>query len=820
MARRRPKVGSPSRFRALAASLGAGWHAFPPQWLRPYWHPRVSLLAGVFLLCLGVGTAWGSWRNLCSTCPSVAQIRTWEPQQTSKLYSHDGLLIGELGIERRTLVSIAALPPHVTEAVIAIEDKRFYRHAGFDPIGIGRALLGVLTFQYRGGGSTITQQLARNMFIEQIGFERRLFGGGLTRKLRELQVTFELERSYTKEQILEAYLNVVYLGRAYGIQSGARAFLGKDAAEMNPAESALLAAVLNVPGTYDPFRRPENALPRRDLVLSRMAEQGYLTYEEAERWRAEPLPTEERLATTNRGIAPYFEEWVRQILDSRFGQEVYRGGLRVTTTLDVAMQKAAQEAMEHGWNRIEALPTFEHPKYAEFDTVKTFPGETPHLQGSFVALDPNTGAVRALIGGRNYQQSKFDRVRLARRQAGSSFKPFVFTAAIQSGLPASHVVLDGPVVYPQVSGEEWRPQNFDETFEGPMTLRYALRRSVNMVAIKLGWEEVGIETVAQVARRMGIATEVERFPSTTIGAVEVIPLNVAEAYSGFATLGTRVRPFPIVRVESAEGELLWEHQPERTQVLDSLVARMMVDLLQDAANRGTGANMHRPRPNGGDLPYEVPAAGKTGTTNESTDVWFTGFTPNLLATVWFGFDRPQTITPRATGGGFAAPTWGRFMRTVYYGDSINIPIGSLASSFPAEPTADTVLLGEPGVDSIAPGTELDSILLAAEADSTFLAAGADSMFLDMEGDSTLSPYPGAALDIPAPWPYSPGLTTRQVDFRSGKLWSEWCRGEEYTEHFIPGTEPTEVCDDTGRGIFRLPRLGFRGDAPVRAQRLP
>ena len=500
----------------------------------------------------------------------MAQIRTWEPEETSKLYSHDGVLIGELGIERRTAVSLAALPPHVPQAVLAIEDKRFYRHGGLDVRGVARAAFGVVTFNRRGGGSTITQQLARIMFQEDvIDFERRLLSGGLLRKLRELQVALELERSYTKDQILEAYLNQIYLGRAYGVQAGARAFLGKDAIAMNPAESALIAAILNVPGRYDPFRRPDNALQRRNLVLAQMADQAYLTEQEAERWRAEPLPAQSQLAGGAQGIAPYFQEWVRQILDSMYGQEVYSGGLNVTTTLDVAMQRAADEAMEFGWRRIEDLATFEHPKYAEFDTVTTFPGETPYLQGAFVALDPYTGAVRALIGGRNYRQSKFDRARQARRQAGSSFKPFVYTAAIQSGIPASHVIVDAPVVYPQVSGTEWRPQNYAGRFEGPMTIREGLRRSVNMVAIKLGWEEVGIETVAQTARRMGITTQIERFPSTTIGAVEVIPLEVVEAYSAYATLGTRVRPFPIVRVENAEGELLWEPQPERTLVLDS-----------------------------------------------------------------------------------------------------------------------------------------------------------------------------------------------------------------------------------------------------------
>ncbi|MDE2773521.1 MAG: PBP1A family penicillin-binding protein [Gemmatimonadota bacterium] len=780
MARRRIRRRARSgRARGLTGRLTAAWGAFPPEWLRPYWKPRANLLALAFLFAVGVGTAWGSWQSLCAACPSVAQIRTWEPEETSKLYSHDGVLIGELGIERRTAVSLAALPPHVPQAVIAIEDKRFYRHGGLDVRGVARAAFGVVTFNRRGGGSTITQQLARIMFQEDvIDFERRLLSGGLLRKLRELQVALELERSYTKDQILEAYLNQIYLGRAYGVQAGARAFLGKDAIAMNPAESALIAAILNVPGRYDPFRRPDNALQRRNLVLAQMADQGYLTEQEAQRWRVEPLPDESQLAGGAQDIAPYFQEWVRQILDSMYGQEVYSGGLNVTTTLDVAMQQAADEAMEFGWRRIEDLATFEHPKYAEFDTVTTFPGETPYLQGAFVALDPYTGAVRALIGGRNYRQSKFDRARQARRQAGSSFKPFVYTAAIQSGIPASHVIVDAPVVYPQVSGTEWRPQNYAGRFEGPMTIREGLRRSVNMVAIKLGWEEVGIETVAQTARRMGITTQIERFPSTTIGAVEVIPLEVVEAYSAYATLGTRVRPFPIVRVENAEGELLWEPQPERTLVLDSLVARLMVDLLQDAANRGTGGGMHTPGPNGGNLPWEVPTAGKTGTTNDGTDVWFTGFTSNLIASVWFGLDRPQMITPRATGGGFAAPTWGRFMAKVYYGDSIP-PTGGPADAGSFEP--DSTVAPQP-----------DSVPSA--------------------GHASVAIHPGASLPLPDPWPVLRGLTNRQVDVRTGRLWSEWCRGEEYTEYYVPGTEPTEICDDTGRGRFRLPRIG-RGTSP-------
>jgi penicillin-binding protein 1A len=251
---------------------------------------------------------------------------------------------------------------------------------------------------------------------------------------------------------------------------------------------------------------------------------------------------------------------------------------------------------------------------------------------------------------------------------------------------------------------------------------------------------------------MGISTNIERVPATTIGAGDVIPLDVAEAYSAYATLGTRARPFPILKVENAQGEVLWEPQPERTQVLDSMVARLMVDLLQDAANRGTGAQLRQVTFEGGGLPHDVPVAGKTGTTNDATNVWFNGFTPNLVATVWFGFDRPVTITPKATGGLVAAPTWGRFMSGVYYGDT-------------TKAARETVT------------------------------------------DSTTGKKPGGVLAIPAPWPIHAGLTSRQVDFRSGRLWSEWCQGEEYTEYYIPGTEPTDVCDDSGRGNFRLPRIG-------------
>ena len=708
------------------------------------WFPRAYVLGGVFLVAGAMGGVWGSWQNICAgdSCPSIARIRTFEHEQTSKLLSFDGRQIAEIGYERRSPVSIHALPEYIPHAVVAIEDKRFYQHRGFDPVGIARAAFGVLTFRNLGGGSTITQQLARNLF-EEIGFQRRL-----VRKLKEVQVARDLERSYTKDQILEAYLNEIYMGRGYGFQNAARNYLGKNVTELNVAEAALLAAILNVPARFDPFRHPERAKGRRDLVLTRMAAEGYLTLDEAERWKRFPLPGTAPAGTVT-SVAPYFEEWVRQILDNRFGDEIYRSGLRVFTTLDIDMQRAARVSMEEGWAAIEAdTVNFKHPHFSEFDTVPDFEGSTPYLQGAFVALDPATGHVKAMIGGRDYQQSKFDRARLAQRQAGSAFKPFVYTSAIASGIPASHIIVDSPVVYPQVSGEDWRPANFGNQFRGPMTIREGLFTSTNMIAIKLGWEEVGIETVAQTARRMGIRTEIERFPSTTIGAAEVIPIEVAEAYSTFPNLGTKVRPFPIVRVEDSQGNVLWEPQPERTQVLDSLVTRIMVSMLEDVVVRGTAYNAIRVR---AELPYAVPAGGKTGTTNDGTDVWFNGFTPNMVATVWFGMDSPVPIFElgpgkrQATGGGLAAPTWGAFMRRVYEGEEGD---------------------EENGVEARPP-----------------------------------------LLSTPDRIPLLPGLSTVLVDRKTGKIASRWCEEEnQYLEYYIPGTEPTEFCDRSDRR-FRVPRIG-------------
>jgi penicillin-binding protein 1A len=721
------------------------------------WKRGFLAVGGLTVLGLvggATGGAVGAWRTVCYDCPSIAQLYTWQPRQSTQILSHDGVLLDELALERRTRVDVDSLPAHVRNAFIAIEDKRFYSHPGYDLIGYTRAVRNLITHRrIAGGGSTITLQLARHMFIEELGFDQ-----SFRRKLKELHVAMDLERVYTKDQILEAYINQVNYDQGwYGIESAAQNYFGKSATQLNPAEAATLAAVINRPAHYNPLKNPERSRQRRNLVLDLMVRQDYLTRQEAARWKEEPLPD----ARADRGageIAPYFVEWVRRTLEERFGSDLYSKGYRVYTSLDVQMQRHAQAAMERGWSRVEQAPGFRGPRYGEPlpERLADVPG-THYLQGAFIAMDPATGEVKALIGGRDFGESKFNRATQAHRQPGSVFKPFVFTAAVGSGVPVSRTILDAPINVDLPDGTVWSPRNYTNDFRGEMTLRNAMKASVNVVAVKLGME-VGIETVAQYARRMGISTSIPRVPSLPIGTASVLPIDIAEAYTPFATLGTKVRPRPILRVEDAEGRLIWESQPERERVIDERVAYIMTDLLQDVVNAGSGYSIRDPHR--GNLPRTLPAAGKTGTTNDGTDVWFAGYTPDLLAVAWLGFDRPRNIVSNAAGGVYAAPIWGDFMRNVYFGEGGRI---------------------------------------------------------DVETGETI---PGASRAAPEGWARPDGLTTAVVDSETGKLLSEWCpTGSAREEIFLAGTEPTELCDVHAPGLFGAPLRGLPQTAPAQGDTL-
>lgn len=629
-------------------------------WVSPVTRWTAAVL--VILTGLGAGVAIGSWNRACAggACPSIAVLDSYRPDQALKVFAADGRLIQELGVEHRTVLSADEISPAVRAAFLAAEDKRFYGHGGIDLRRIlGAARANVVAMEYDEGFSTITMQLARNVWSEALPSQK-----SLRRKIREMRVALELERTYSKDRLFELYLNQVFLGgSAYGVEAGARRYFGKSARDLNPAEAALLAGILPGPNAFDPRRYPDRAVRRRNVVLNLMRSQGYFTAAEAERWKAYPLRVSSREDYGD--VAPYFVEWVRQQLYARFGTAIYDRGYRVYTTLDLDMQLAAERAMAEQLERIEGgeYGPFRHLSYQEYVDTEQTAGEkhtlTPYLQGSMVTLDAETGYVRAMVGGRDFADSEWNRATQAQRQAGSTFKPFVFSAAIRADKPPSHMIEDGPVSLMQNDTMPWEPQNFDERFYGPMTMRRGLMLSRNLVAVKLGLE-LGVQAVIGEAARYGLSTALPRYPSLFIGSASVIPLEMASAYTAFATLGVQAAPLGILRVEDADGNIVWEPQVRRTTVMDPEHMWLVTNMLQGVVDGGTAASAVRAR--GG---FRHPAGGKTGTTNDGTDVWFIGFTSELVTTVWIGFDQPAKIKANAQGGLLAAPAWATFMNEVY-----------------------------------------------------------------------------------------------------------------------------------------------------------
>jgi penicillin-binding protein 1A len=621
---------------------------------------RPLLLAATFAATFLLGFAYASWTLVCrgSACPDPRQLDAFTPHQTSKLYADDGRFVAELGLERRTLVPLSEIPKTVQEAFVTTEDKRFYQHHGIDWIRVfGAAVHNVGAGAYAQGFSTLTMQLARNIFTEKISREKTL-----TRKIKEAKVAREIERLYPKSKILELYLNQIYLGNgAYGVETAAQRYFGKSVRELNLAEAATLAGLPKAPERYNPRRFPDRAIQRRNTVIELMRHANVVSAEDAQLARAYPL----RLARKEESgeLAPYFVEWVRRQLEDQFGEKLYTDGLKVYTTLDVDLQSAAERNLEKQLRAIEAgkYGAFKHTTFEQY-TARAASGQSdaansPYLQGSFVAVDPRTGAVRALVGGRDFDDSKFDRATQALRQPGSTFKPVVYATAIHNGLPTSYLLDDSPLIVPQPNGTEWTPQNYDLKFEGIMPMRRALYRSRNLATIRLGMQ-LGEQNVIAMARQLGITTPIPPYPSIHIGSADVYPLEMISAYTTFATLGVRATPYGITRVEDAAGHVIFQANPQRYVVLSPEEAWLMVDMMKDVVRRGTAASVWASG-------FHIPAGGKTGTTNDYSDVWFIGFTPDLVAGVWMGFDRPQRIMSDAQGGRLAAPAWLGFMNEVY-----------------------------------------------------------------------------------------------------------------------------------------------------------
>lgn len=580
------------------------------------------------------------------------------PPLATVVLDRRGGLLAEIGPQARSWVRLVDLPAYVGQAFIATEDRRFYQHDGVDVIGVVGALRDNLLRVFSGhprGASTITQQLVGMMFPDRVN--RREIT--IARKLREADLARALERRSTKSQILEAYLNYVNFGHGwYGLEAAARHYFGKPSGELTLAEAAVLAALPKSPVEYDPRAHPDRALRRRGVVLSLMREQGYITDAQARTAAAEPI----RLAPDGGYSvrAPYVVEWVRRWLVDRYGiATVNTGGLQVMTTVDPDLQAMAAAALAQGLARVESAPGYRWPKYGS-PAARPVGGRTPYLQGLLVALDPQSGDVLALIGGRDYRDSEFNRAVQAARQAGSAFKPMVYATALSHGVVPTDVLMDTALSLPAADGSRYTPENSDGTFRGPVTVREALVHSINVPTIRLGLM-VGMDSVIATARRLGLSTPIPPFPSTAIGAAEVRPIELVAAYGGFATLGGYLPARVITQVQDSRGTPVYESQaPVPQPVLDPRVAFQITSILEDVVARGTGTGARR-----AGLPPNLPVAGKTGTTNDNADVWFIGYTPNLVAGVWLGFDRRQTIAPGAFGGTLAAPIWSRFARSAY-----------------------------------------------------------------------------------------------------------------------------------------------------------
>ncbi|HEY0810827.1 MAG TPA: PBP1A family penicillin-binding protein [Longimicrobiales bacterium] len=622
-----------------------------PTWRKPTWR---ELAAGLVIILLIFVVLW--WRCGLRGCPNIDQLSAYQPGGQSILYDARGNRLGELAPIQHDVVKLSSLPEYVPAAFVAVEDKRFYQHHGVDYRRfMGSVAANIKSLGFAQGFSTITMQISGSVWRDRVPRMKKTVG----RKILEVRLARAMEKKYSKDEILELYLNNIYYGNgAYGIEAAARNYFGRSAKNLTVAQAATLAALPKSPTIYDPRRNPDRARRRRNLVLGLMAEQGKISADQAERAKAASIgarrdpPARERESP----VAPYFVEAVRRVLEDHFGENLYTAPLRVYTTLDRSAQRAAEEELSKQLRAIEN-GTFGRYKGKRYTTKSEPLEETEYVQGAMVVLNARNGGVMAHVGGRDFRQSTFDRVTRARRQAGSAFKPFVYAAALSEGYTASQPIKDEPLKMELEGGEVWEPKNVTGDFRGQMTMRQALVQSRNIPTIRLA-AEVGVNDVARVARQSGIRSAIPESPAMAIGTAAVTPLEMARSYTPFATLGTSVQPRWIDRVEDAEGNVVWKPEVRRNQVLDEGVAYLVTNMLQDAVDYGTGTAVRS-------AGFHGAAAGKTGTTNDAADVWFVGYTPNIVSAVWVGFDDPQEIVSDASGGRIAAPVWGRVMRRIY-----------------------------------------------------------------------------------------------------------------------------------------------------------
>ena len=684
---------------------------------------------GLFVLLSALVGALGGLLLVYSTdLPQVGELENYRPISTTEIYDIQGRIIGSFSLQRRVVASYDDFPKVLRDALISTEDKDFYRHWGINVWRIaGAAYRDIESGGRVQGASTLTMQLARNLFLSP--------DRSFHRKIQEALLAIQIERRFTKEQIFTLYANQIYLGHGvYGFEAASEFYFSKPARQLTLEEAALIAGLPKSPANYSPINHPDHALHRRNLVINSMLEDGKLTAFQASSARNAPLGL--KLEHDLSSLAPYFVEEVRRYLESKYGtDQVHEGGLRVYTTLDINLQWAANQAVldglavyerRHGWQghlenvllEGQTLASYKHPDWegqldpgsyahalvtevsASTATLKIAsytatlsaadiawarqpmarmlaPGDMIYVkllalgpgakarvsleqdsgaQGALLAIDNASGDVRAMVGGRDFNLSKFNRATQALRQVGSSFKPYVYTAAIDQGARPDDTILDAPVTFRTASGP-YSPHNFDEKYEGTITLRRALAQSRNIPALKLA-DKTGIRTVEDYARRFGISSPLPPYLPVAIGAAEVSLFEQTSAYSVFPDDGVRLVPRLIIKVTDYDGRALEEDYPEVKDVISSRTARLMTSMLEGVVQHGTAVAATK---------LKIPLAGKTGTTNDFTDAWFVGFSPSMTAGVWVGYDEKKSLGAKETGARTALPIWMQFMTTALAG---------------------------------------------------------------------------------------------------------------------------------------------------------
>lgn len=615
----------------------------------------LSLIGGIILIWI-----------LSQDLPSLTKLENIDPALATHVYSLDGQIIDSFHRKNRTIAPYNKFPEHMVNALIATEDRKFFDHWGVNVYSILRAMaMSVIRLDNIRGTSTITMQLSRNLYF---GLERTW-----SRKIKEILTAIQIERTYSKKEIVEMYFNINFFGsNAYGIQAAAKTYFSKDVENLTVEESALLVGLLKGQTMYNPLVNPDRAKARRNVVLRSMRDVEFITPAEYDSLSAMGLNLVP--STDKKKVAPYFTEYVRlqlnQLQDS-LDINVYEDGLRVYTTLDTRIQHFMDVAID------SAMPAFQSRVRRKSSLLKKLNSREPDaitdslfqelstVQIAFLCIDPHNGQILAMVGGRDFEKSQYNRAIQAPRQPGSAFKPFVYTAAIDNGYSPADEFLNQPFVLINPDGTRWTPHNYDNSVSGLMTLRDALKGSKNLVSIRL-IQEIGPKLVASYAEQMGITTRIRPVPSLALGSSEVYLIDLVSAYGVFSNNGVYVKPVSILKIEDKMGNIIFQSRMQSREALRKETAHIMRDMLEGVINNGTGYAIKR------DYKFYVPAGGKTGTTNDYTDALFVGFTPHLVAGVWVGHDDHQlSLGSGETGARAALPFWGQFMKSVY--DSLDFP---------------------------------------------------------------------------------------------------------------------------------------------------